>query len=1247
MKNITKRIFSCALILMLVLQLSLQVFASEPASINLDKTEFTVTIGQTGVINAVILPVLDQEEVNWGSSKEAVATVKKSTLKGTVTGRSYGSALIKCVGSITGQRSAECQVVVVPDVVRPASPTLSLNASTGTLSGNARVVSDGFNANFKSGSRVAGLDNNGGTLTMTFNASEGSYLLDIYYADISETRSMNIDVNGVRAYTTTVYGVRRASGLSVSTTNLLNYRQLIPVSVIVELQDGVNTIVFSASNGANSPLYDAFDLFAVPAPPPIGVIPDDPGVGPDNDFPIISGEGDWQTIQGILSNIYGEVTEPMTATDSNNAVVQNKFTAGAFVGNGTLGVVAGGKTTSEQRFYLGHNDMWGSVIDSTAKDGVLSLGGMTIRTAGPGSDAAGEYYMKQNLLSAQIETKLQVKDVASQDALIEMNSYTGDGVDNTFFITEIKNNGENAVALSADVWVPDFIDRTTSAIGTGNVLTRDAINAYPYASGIADSGQTLWARRQVNRLTGSNDAATALTTDYTARGAIVAKLLGADFGSTSSNRGMATGSFTVPAGETVSVVIYVRVSNAGTSSGSSVLGYMKEALKSADANRDAAIGELNAKIVEPGLVERIKSEHRQWWKDFWLASYIQIPYESLMKYYYGAQYVLGCNQRADQSHPGSMWGVLNTQDSNAWGGRYFLNYNQEAQYYGAGSSNHPDTILPYSRLITWETRRQLNFTAAAGYNGMIGTRTLSPFALYKAQTTSVTNKAARKNPTTLSASSHDQKSNGTFAAMPLIWYYEYTMDQNYLENTLYPYLYELAEFYLDFAEVYTAETEWRFAPGSSKPYFDFSDKWEIRDGYIYMIDNSSVHEADPKDLSPGLDIASAERLVRFMLEYSPKLNRNLGKMSIWQDFLDHLCDYPQRTFSYEDYSFTHSSVMPDYGDLTVICAAYGISPDTPSTNNHIFVIEPYDQPVELEPVFPFESETILNDPIMVQRAINTMKYMNSWCISTGAYKGNTYGSLTNGFCKTYPIAARIGWPAEDLIDKYRNTESMKNFRDSNLTCQQAGGGLETIGCTEFINSLLMQSEVGKVRVFPNWVEGKDASFTRLLAKGAFEISSEYKDSEVTYVEITSKAGGELKLLNPWASEPIVMSNRGNAISYTVDVAGYITLNTVKGESYIFVPSDGGNYFNAFIGDDEIVCVFANGSISDISGTFIIAAYKDGKLKYTDSKSFSTDAGHGASYPFAFAFEDYPADEYQYKAFCWDENFVPLAKSIVL
>jgi hypothetical protein len=241
----------------------------------------------------------------------------------------------------------------------------------------------------------------------------------------------------------------------------------------------------------------------------------------------------------------------------------------------------------------------------------------------------------------------------------------------------------------------------------------------------------------------------------------------------------------------------------------------------------------------------------------------------------------------------------------------------------------------------------------------------------------------------------------------------------------------------------------------------------------------------------------------------------------WQQFIDQLAPYPIGTVNGKTVYYIAASVKNNI------------------KNQGLF--EPGDQPINLEgTVYPGENLAIGGDPQQLQIAINSMQEMNSWGITRG-------GNTNNGFCKIFPIAARIGWPADDLVSKFK-AAILHQWRPSNLTVFQGGGGIETSGSVEALDSMLLQHEDDVLRIFPDWPATMDASFTRLRAKGAYLISSEQHSGTVSYVDIMSEQGGPLVIQNPWGSRAV---KSGNKILQP-EANGRITLATIAGAHYHLV-----------------------------------------------------------------------------------------------
>ena len=77
-----------------------------------------------------------------------------------------------------------------------------------------------------------------------------------------------------------------------------------------------------------------------------------------------------------------------------------------------------------------------------------------------------------------------------------------------------------------------------------------------------------------------------------------------------------------------------------------------------------------------------------------------------------------------------------------------------------------------------------------------------------------------------------------------------------------------------------------------------------------------------------------------------------------------------------------------------------------------------------------------------------------------------------------------------------------------------------------INEMLLQGYDGVIRVFPNWVKEKDASFTTLRSMGAFLISSSLKQGKVEYLKIFSEKGRPCTIENPWGEAKVLLERNG-------------------------------------------------------------------------------------------------------------------------
>lgn len=763
------------------------------------------------------------------------------------------------------------------------------------------------------------------------------------------------------------------------------------------------------------------------------------------------GSAEWARVQDIVGKIHGVSTAPP------KDLITTKYTSGALLGNGDIGIVVGDKETARQRFWFGKSDFWGThwnARHNAPEVSILSLGSLVLSSQSSAPNADKAYRVDQDILHAEVTSTLQLGN-----ALVHLRSWPADG--QNVFLTEVTCDPQSpeAAHLQLELDMPPAGDSPHTT--------------YPVQVG--SNRGVLWASRE-NNLSGPMD--------YHARAAIAVRVIGGESAEFPSPGQPAESFLLKPNARAWIITVFKSDARIGAG-GPPPATLVQSAMRAAEA-------------LTPAHIHLLHAAHEAWWRRFWTRSYVDVHDLVLENYYYGALYVLGSTSRPGKLAP-SLWGNFITTDDAAWGGRYFMNYNEEAAFYGVFSSNHPELAVPYNQMVLAQFPFQRNRTAEAGYKGVSFQRTFSPFTVV-AKPPAPVPLAPEKNYKKLPS---DQKSNATFSLLPTIQYYEYTQDRAFLRTTLYPAMKQLDAFWRDFA------------------VRDASGKW--------VFEHSSAHEGGD-DVNPNLDIGFARRIEKELIETSRILGVDASMRPVWQSFLDELSPYPTE----------------EVNGKTVYTIAASIKNNI--TNQGLF--EPGNQPINLEGlVFPGENLAIGGDPYELQVARNSMQEMDSWGVTRG---GNSH----NGFCKIFPIAARIGWPADDLLQKFK-AAILYQWRPSNLTVFQGGGGIETSGSVEALDSMLLQHENGVLRVFPDWPLDNDASFVRLRAKGAFLVSSSLAGGRVADIYIVSEKGGPLTVKSPWSDGSVRCEGCASPLLPVHD--GRFVIHTARGGRYrILAPANAAN-----------------------------------------------------------------------------------------
>lgn len=98
-------------------------------------------------------------------------------------------------------------------------------------------------------------------------------------------------------------------------------------------------------------------------------------------------------------------------------------------------------------------------------------------------------------------------------------------------------------------------------------------------------------------------------------------------------------------------------------------------------------------------IAHLRARHRREWDEFWASSFVELPASPVTEFFwYMSQYLLRSAAGGDAEAPG-LFGPFVMDDNVGWLGDLTLNYNAEATYYGAASSNHLAVFDSYFQTI--------------------------------------------------------------------------------------------------------------------------------------------------------------------------------------------------------------------------------------------------------------------------------------------------------------------------------------------------------------------------------------------------------------------------------------------------------------------------------------------------------------------------------------------------------------------
>ncbi len=334
---------------------------------------------------------------------------------------------------------------------------------------------------------------------------------------------------------------------------------------------------------------------------------------------------------------------------------------------------------------------------------------------------------------------------------------------------------------------------------------------------------------------------------------------------------------------------------------------------------------------------------------------------------------------------------------------------------------------------------------------------------------------------------HGQKSNGAYAAVIPMMHWYATRDKEFARREYYDFLLSVAEFWENYLV---------FEDGKYQIYNDALNECGWYSGPNHM---PTGHD----DKNPVVSRGLVRMVMKLMIDLSDELGTDTEKIPKWQ----HILDYLPAADTFEKDGKTYLRAIDGAEDI---------------------------RELSLEAMYPAGAIGKYSTPDLYEAVINNHRHLAIW-------------DSSNRFCSYYPMAARMEYPAEEIIGHIH--EMIDRHGLPNGMFRFAGGGLEdSIAVPATVNEMLLQSYEDILRLFPVWDRTQDTRFHGLRAYGAFVVDASLENGRIR-AEIRSEQGRTLTLESPGEGYTLIMGD-GRRIPVNEK---FVTVETAKGETVTLQP----------------------------------------------------------------------------------------------
>lgn len=532
--------------------------------------------------------------------------------------------------------------------------------------------------------------------------------------------------------------------------------------------------------------------------------------------------------------------------------------------------------------------------------------------------------------------------------------------------------------------------------------------------------------------------------------------------------------------------------------------------------------------IENQSIAKEKKEHQLWWTNFWKKSFVHLGDDYIENIYYLRRYLMASSSRG--RYPVVFNGGLWTWNHDVRNWVTPHHWNLQQQYWGLAAQNDMELMLPYLntyyRLIP-EAERHAKIRGAD--NAILWSE---PHDFFGSMT--FWDRA-------------DMINNFTPATQiaGFFWeYYEFTSDKEFLLNRAYPFMKKAAEFYVQTLQWDKQKNEYFIFP--SQPY-------------------ESPRSNELKN--PITDRNMIASTMRNCIEAARILNIDKPKVKEWQHIIKHLWPIPfQKVPGIGEvmelaYNLDGSiyPIIEDHGTWTnhfsantsIVFPANLIGLDEKGTrefNAALNVVKNHDPGKNAISPDPIVASRLGLGDVVLDRMTNGIRRLQHFPQGLFYNIDHWYNiSRYMDSVKQPDITTQRDY-IYDQRSKYPKGHPAKPFIQT---------GLEPLSIfSAAINEMLLQSNEGKIRVFPATPKGWAPAF-KLAARGAFIVSSEkMEDGTIPAICVESIKGNVCKIVNPWINEEVDVWSISGEIK-KAEVAkqknNLIEFKTKINRSYLIIP----------------------------------------------------------------------------------------------